>query len=521
MNSSNRIALNTAATYTRSVIAVGLALFSSRWVLAALGQSDYGLFNVVGSIIVFVTFLNATLAASVARHYAFSIGKGDSIEVGCWFNAALSIHLIIATVLILIGWPLGEYIIAHILTIPAERISACLWVFRISLISAFVSMISVPFIAMFTAKQRIADLAIWNMFYSLLTFLLAWLLTRAHGDRLLFYTVGMVGILVFVQFAQVFWAIVIFRECRISYRQWFDKHRGKEIISFAGWSMVGSSGAIFRNQGSAILLNLRFGPNVNAAYGIANQVAAQTDQLAAAMICAFSPEIITSEGRGDRAHMLSLARRANKFGAILVLLFAIPLIAEMDYVIKVWLNQPPLYSGMFCQLILASFIIGRLSAGDQYAIHATGKIAAYEIIAGTCLILTLPLAWIFLKLGAPPTSVGVAFIITASAFTTGRAFLTSKVFGVPVGQWIASVVMPCGIVCFAALFAALLPRLLLPESFARLLCVTVMSITASLLSAWFLAFDKREREFFGQNLRRFPNKIKSMWNREDALSPGK
>lgn len=513
MKPTNRIVLNTAATYARSVIAVGLALFSSRWVLSALGQSDYGLFNVVGSIIVFVTFLNTTLAVSAARHYAFSIGKGDPIEVRRWFNAALSVHLIFATVLTLIGWPLGEYIIAYILTIPAERIRACLWVFRVSLVSAFVSMISVPFIAMFTAKQRISDLAIWNMLYSLMTFLLAWILTRVPGDRLLFYAVGMVVILVFVQLAQVFWAITIFHECRINYHQLFDKHMGKKIVSFAGWSMIGSSGLIFRNQGAAILLNLRYGPNVNAAYGIANQVSTQTDQLAAAMIGAFSPEIITSEGRGDRVRMLSLSQRANKLGAILVLLFAIPLVTEMDYVIKVWLSKPPLYSGILSQLILASFVIGRLSAGDQYAIHATGKIAAYEIIAGICLILTLPLAWLFLEFGASPTSVGLAFIITASAFTTGRAFLTSRAFGAPVGRWIASVVVPCGVVCFATLFAASLPRLLLSESFVRLLCVTALSITACLFSTWFLAFDKREREFFGQNLQRFLCKTKSLWSR--------
>jgi O-antigen/teichoic acid export membrane protein len=513
MNPSNRIALNTAATYTRSIIAAGLALFSSRWVLAALGQTDYGLFSVVGSIIIFITFLNTTMAVSVARHYAFSIGKGDSTEVGRWFNAALSIHLSLAAVLILIGWPVGECVIAYVLTIPVDRISACLWIFRISLVSAFVSMISVPFIAMFTAKQRIADLAIWNIFYSLMAFFLAWFLTCAHGDRLMFYAVGMVGILVFVQFAQVFLAKAIFHECRINYRQLFDKRMCKDIVSFAGWSMIGSSGLILRNQGSAILLNLRFGPNVNAAYGIANQVSAQTDQLAAAMIGAFSPEIITSEGHGNRARMLSLAQRANKFGAILVLLFAIPLIAEMDYVLKVWLIQPPLYSGMFCQLILTSFIIGRLSAGDQYAVHATGKIATYEIIAGTCLVLTLPLAWIFLKLGAPPTGVGAAFIATALAFTTGRAFLTSRVFGAPVRQWVVSVVVPCGIVCFVALLAALLPRLLFPESLMRLICVIPMSITASLLTAWFLAFDKREREFFGQSLQRILIKIIGVWNR--------
>ncbi|MGA2915468.1 MAG: hypothetical protein ABSE89_05530 [Sedimentisphaerales bacterium] len=513
MNPSQRIVLNTAATYTRSVLSAGLVLFSSRWVLNALGQSDYGLFSVVGSIIVFITFLNAVMAGSAARHYAFSIGQGDLLEVNRWFNAALSIHLILAAVLVLIGWPVGEYVIAHILTIPADRISACIQVFRVSLVSAFASMVSIPFVAMFTAKQRIAELAAWNMFYSLMTFVLAWILTSAPGDRLLFYAVGMVGILVFVQFAQVFWAVAIFHECRINYHQWLDKHRFKEILSFACWNLIGSFGSILRNQGSAILLNIQFGPKVNASYGIANQVSAQTDQLAAAMIGAFSPEITTSEGRGDRTRMLSLAQRANKFGTLLVLLFAIPLMVEMDYILKIWLREPPLHTALFCQLILATFIIDRLSVGNMMAVNARGKIAAYQATLGTCLVLTLPLAWIFLKLGAPPTSVGVAFIITMIAVSAGRVLWVRQLFAMLVSQWLGAVVLPSLIVGSAALFAAMAIRWLMPVSLARLVCVTAVSIVTALVTAWFLALDKGEREFFGQNLRRFLSKINGVWSR--------
>jgi O-antigen/teichoic acid export membrane protein len=507
MNPSHRIVLNTAATYTRSVLGAGLALFSSRWVLSGMGQSDYGLFSVVGSIIVFITFLNSVMAGSAARHYAFSIGQDDPTEVNRWFNAALSMHIVLSTVLVLMGWQIGEYVIANVLTIPTDRLSTCLWVFRISLISAFVSMLSIPFIAMFTAKQRVADLAVWNMLYSLMTFVLAWFLTRVTGDRLLFYAGGMVGIIVFIQFAQILWALAAFRECRIHYHQWLDKHRFKEIFSFASWSLIGNLGMLLRNQGSAILLNIQFGPRVNAAYGIASQVSSQTDQLAAAMVGAFSPEITTSEGRGDRTRMLSLSQRASKFGTILVLLFTIPLMAEMEYVLKIWLSDPPLHTAMFCRLILATFIIDRLSVGNMMAVIACGKIAAYQATVGTCLILTLPLAWIFLKLGAPPTSVGVAFVITMIAVSAGRVLWVRQLFGVPISQWIGTVVLPCGIVASAATLAALTPRLLLPTSFTRLVGVIVTSIIVSLLTAWFFALDRNEREFFRQNLRRLLSKI--------------
>ncbi|MCE5187392.1 MAG: oligosaccharide flippase family protein [Planctomycetaceae bacterium] len=507
MNPSQRIVLNTIATYTRSVLGAGLMLFSQRWAYKALGGVDFGLFNLLGSIIVFITFLNSVMAGSAARHYAFSMDREEGAEVNRWFNAALSMHLVFAAVLVLAGWRIGEYVITRYLTIPPERLAASLWVFRISLISAFFSMLSIPFVAMFTAKQRITDLAVWNMLYSILVFVLAWILRYVPGDRLKFYAFGMVSIVVFTQLAQILWALAAFRECRICYRQWFDKSRLKEILSFAGWTLFGNSGMLLRNQGSAILLNIYFGPAMNAAYGIANQVSTQTNQLAAAMIGAFSPEITTSEGRGDRKRMLSLSQRASKLGTLLVLIFTVPLMAEMEYVLKLWLGNPPPYCAMFCWYILATFIIDRLTVGNMLSVIAYGRIAAYQATVGASLVLTLPLAWIFLALGSPPVSVGIAFVVMMIAVSMGRVLWVRRLFGVQIHQWISAVVLPCGIVAFTSTVAALLPRLLLPISFGRLVSAVLLSVTASLLTGWFWALDHEERQFFQQNLRHLRNNI--------------
>lgn len=510
MRPSQRIVLNTAAAYARSVLGTGLALFSIRWVLNAMGQTDFGLFSIVGSLIIFVTFLNNVMAGSVSRHYAFAIGHGDTYEVNRWFNAALSIHLCIAVALTLVGWPVGEYVIAHLLNIPSDRFIVCIWVFRISLSSAFVSMVAVPFVAMFNAKQNIAELSIWGMLQSIMTFALAYSITSVSGDRLLFYAVGMVTILIFIQSIQIFRAVVIFRECGIERRLWFDKKRLREIFSFASWNLIGSLGVTLRDQGVALLLNIYFGPKVNAAYGIANQVSAQTNQLAAAMIGAFSPEITASEGRGDRERMLSLSFRSCKFGAVLVMLFAIPLLAEMDYVLKLWLREPPVYTALFCQLILCTFIIDRLSAGYMMAVNAHGRIAAYQLTLGTSLVFTLPLAWLFLILGYSPTSVGFAFIITMAACSIGRVFWVRHLFGVPVRVWLITVFMPCVAVACAATFAALAPRLFLHASFLRLMLASIASVAASLLTAWFIALDSKERAFITQNTWRVLSKIGSV-----------
>jgi O-antigen/teichoic acid export membrane protein len=497
--SSRRIILNTVATYIRSVIAVGLGLFSSRWVLAGLGASDYGLFAVVGSIITFITFLNGVMAGSASRHFAFALGRGDSDEVNKWFNTSLSIHLILPVVLISIGWPIGEYCIRQVLTIPPARILACLWVFRLSLIVAFIGMVSIPYTAMFSAKQHIAELAAWGTLQSVMSFALAYILTTVSGDRLLFYAGYGVAIGGLFQFVQVMRARHLFSECRLRYSRWFDSRRFREIFSFASWNLIGTFGATLRDQGSAILLNTHFGPRVNAAFGIATQVSNQTSQLGVAMTQAFSPEVTASEGRGDRARMLSLAQQASKFGTILVLLFAIPLMVEMDYVLKIWLIEPPLYTALFCKLILATFVLDRLSAGYMLASHAYGKIAAYQASLGTCLVLTLPLAWVFLKFGAPPTSVGIAFVVTMAGVSLGRVFWARRYLGVPIRRWLGEVALPSGTVTLAALLAVMGPHWLLSPSFPRLVLVSVAGIVTIVFTAWFLALDGKERSFVKQN----------------------
>lgn len=507
MNASQRIVFNIFFAYVRSVLNAGLALFSIRWVLSALGQTDFGLFNVVGSLILFITFLNAVMAASVVRHFAFAIGQGTLEEINRWFNAALSIHVLFSIVLIAIGWLIGEYVVTHVLTIPIDRTEACLWVFRISLIAAFVSMVSVPFVAMFTAMQRIAVISAWGILHSVMTFVLALSLTHVPGDRFLFYGAGMVVIIVVIQLAQVISAIVSFSECRIVFQSWFDRNRLREICTFAGWNLIGSLGGILRDHGSVILLNIYFGAKVNAAYSIASQVSSQTNHLATVLLGVFSPEIVTSEGRGDRARMLSLAQRASKIGTVLVLLFAVPLMVEVDYILTLWLRETPVYAPLLCQLMLAACILDRLSAGYMLAVNAHGRIAAYQVTLGTILVMTLPVAWTLLKMGAPPTSVGIAFIITMFAVSTGRVLWVRTLFGVSIRRWLGEVVLPSCIVGFAALSAAMMLQLFLHQSILRLIIIFAVDIMIVLLTSWYFTLDKDEHRFVKKNLRHLAIKM--------------
>jgi O-antigen/teichoic acid export membrane protein len=495
VHSSTRIALNTAASYTRSILTVGLALFSSRWILQALGATDFGLFNVVGSLIVFLSFFNSVMASSAARHFAYALGKGDPDDVNQWFNTSLSIHLILPAILILVGWPIAEYVIRNVLTIPPTRSAACILVFRISLIASFVNMASIPFVAMFTAKQRISELAVWDALQSVLVFVLAWGLTRIPMDRLLFYATGMVAIHVLIHIAKVARGFYLFSECRPHFSRWFKAAHVRELLGFAVWNVIGSSGSTLRDQGSAMLLNVYFGSILNSAFGIAKQVSTQANQLSSAMQMAFIPEITAREGRGERGQMLSLAHRASKFGTLIAILFSIPLIVEMDYVLHLWLRTPPEHTTIFCQLILCTFMIDRLTNGYMMAVNACGKIAAYQATVGGVLVLTLPLAWLFLRLGYPPASIGIAFIITAVICCLGRVLWLRRLFGEPVRHWVFTVFAPCLSVAAAAYVMALAPQMIMPVSFARLALASTLACITTVVTAWRFVLDADEQRF--------------------------
>ena len=505
MTSSQRILLNTVVTYCHSVFAMVLGLFSVRWVLQALGAVDYGLMGVIGAVIVFITFLNGVFSSSCVRFFAYSIGREIPDEVNHWFNTALSVHAILPVVLIAIGYPAGVWAIHHFFNIPADRINTALWVFRFSLISAFTGMLFTPYMGMFSAKQRIYERSIWGILQAICMFVLAYVLTLYKGDCWLLYSGGTVSIMVVLGICQILRARYLFPECRIHLSKWRDGRKLKELISFSGWHLFGNIGIVIRGQGIAILLNKYFDPvrfsGVNAAYGIGNQVAAQTQALAGAMVSAFAPEITSSEGRGNRAQMLIHANRVSKIGTLLSLLFVIPLLLEMEYVLTLWLKKPPEFARIFCVLILVQFTIERLSVGAMLAVNAVGKIARYQASIGGLIFLTLPIAWLFLALGLNAASVGWALIFTTVMISIGRVVWAEYLVGLSLLKWGKEVLIPCVVVSVVGLGTGkCIQAFFVDASFCRVMAVGFGTLVSAVLLGWIIVLDETERHFFLRHL---------------------
>ena len=499
--------MNIIATYGRSLYAMVLGLFTGRWVLMALGESDYGLYGVVAGLTVFIAFFNGLLSSSIARFFAYSIGRdkkninGGRVAVECnlWFNTALMIHTVVPAILMLIGYPIGVWAVEHWLNIPADRVSAFVWVFRCVCLSCFVAMINVPFSAMYTAKQYIAELTVYGVVGNTLQACFLYYIASHPSDWLVRYAIWTCCIMIAPQLIICIRALKVFPECHINLRLCWDVKRLKQLSCFAGSLAFGGVGGMLRGQGIAILVNKYFGSSVNAAMSIANSVNGQSASLVAAMQGAFTPAIVQACGAGDDELMRKMAFRVCKFGMLLVLIFAIPLGVEIDNVMKLWLKTPPVYSSGLCLCMLACVVIEKSSVGHMIAVNAKGKIALYQFFLGGILILTLPVAWLFVEFDFGVYSIGVALVMMMALSSIGRVLFARKLAGMNVCVWIQKILLPMMLVTTVAVGACLGVRQILSPTFIRLCITTICCEVVLLPLSWLIVLNDGERLYVRQH----------------------
>ena len=509
MSPNRRILLNIIATYGRSLYGMVVGLFCGRWKLMALGEIDYGLLSVVGGLTAFISFLNMIFASATSRFFAFAIGQAQVTkdyregleECRRWFSLALSIHLLIPTVLMVLGYPAGLWAIRHYLTIPPERIEACIWVFRFVCVSCFLGMASVPFNAMYIAKQYIAELTLYSFATVTLNVVFLYYAVTHPGQWMTGMALWSCLLAVVPQLLIALRAILVFPECKFSCRYCFDRSRFRKMAAFAGWSSFGSLGMICRNQGIAIVVNRSFGPSVNAAMGIANSVNAHAQSLASAMQGAFIPVITTSIGAGDIETAKKLVYRFCKFGTALALLFMIPVALELPTIITIWLKTPPKYTVGLCWIMLAMSFIDKTTFGFGVAVRATGNIKWYQIVLGTCNLLAIPIACLLVSLGGNVFSVGCGMFLSWAALVYGRLYFSNRQIGTSTLRWLMDVMGPIGSALAVSIAVGLLPRVWLESSLLRIAVSALSSELIFIPALWFFVLDADEKHFIVTKLR--------------------
>ncbi len=500
MSPKTRIVVNTLASYCRSIFAIGFGLFSVRWVLEVLGVAEYGLFTLIGSLIAFISFLNNILGISVARYYAYAIGEADIKgktgyeNLSRWFNTALSIHLCVPILLIVIGYPLAVFAIRHWLKIPAGRVETCIWVFRISLVTAFVSMSSVPFIAMYTARQLISVLSFFGIGATFLNFVFAFALFYVGTDKLLTYAVFMMIVNAGIPLVQILWAFAQFKECRIRLTYWGDWKRLRSLLSFAGWTTFGFGGYTFGHQGNVVLTNQFFGSAMNASYGIAAQLTNHTGALSNALMGAMAPVITSCEGSGDRQRTIRLALRSGRIGGFLLILFGVPLLLELPEVIRLWLGKLPECVVPICSVALCSAIVSKLTLGHQMAMNASGKIALWQFFEGTILAAMVGFGFIFILSGFGSLSAALG-CLCSSIVSAGTVLIFCHMrLNMNISLWFQHVAGPIAAITIVTILFAGMSVWLLPPSFLRILVTTACSLAIMLPLGWLIILEDADRD---------------------------
>lgn len=507
MTANRRIFLNIIATYARSLYALVLGLFTARWALAALGQVDFGLYGVVGGLTAFIAFFNGLLATAVGRFYAVSIGaaqknSGEGLET-CrqWFSIAVFIHTVIPVILMMIGYPIGEWAVRHWLTIPPDRIGSCVWVFRFVCVSCFIGMVNVPFQAMYTAKQYIAELTIYSFATTTLNFLFLYYMVSNPGDWLAKYALWGMLMSVVPQLIICIRAIIVFPECRFKLSYVWSAEKFKELLYYAGWQTFGCLGAMLRGQGLAVLVNKYFGPKVNSAMALGSNVVTHAGTLSSSLIGAFQPAIANAYGAEDMNRMRALSYQACKIGTLLLLFFMIPIAVELPEILRIWLKNPPRYTDGLCWSVMAMVIIDKTSVGHMLAVNARGKIAVYQAFLGGALLLTLPIAWILVHVGWNVYAVGYSMVITMAMCAWGRVWFARRLVGMSARHWLFHIFLPLFIVAAITAGTGLLPRLFMETSFVRVLASGFLVETVLFALSWMILLNKEERNFVGSKIK--------------------
>lgn len=499
---SKRIILNTLATYGRSVFAMFLGVFSSRWLLQGLGAEDLGLQGVVGSLIGAIVILETVMQVAVARFYAYAIGRAQTMdeetgadEICRWFNVVFLIYTVLPAIVIVGGYPLGLYAVQNWLVIPPERMEACVYVYNCSIATAFISMASVPYIAMYQARQQIVELSVFSMLRTVINFFFTFSLLYVTCDKLKYS--GTFGVSVTIAFlgTQMWRARHQFPECRVKWAYLVDWTRLKQIFCYFFWEIFSCTGNMTRNQGSAIVVNKFFGPGTNASWSIANTLSAQAASLSNALTSALVPAVTTEEGAGEREKMIKLAFRTSKFSSLLILVFSVPLIAEMDEVLRLWLENPPQYTTGLCTCILFAYAIDKLALGHHVAISANGKIGLYHSIVGSTFFLSVPIAIGLIFAGFGPLSVGLMFVICYSLVTLERIIFARCLVQMPIRYCLWHILLPILVFSGISYLGALVVMCMLPPSFGRVVLTTLVTLLIMGFLGWTLVFDSDEREY--------------------------
>jgi len=472
---------------------MGVSLFTSRIVLNTLGVVDFGIYNVVGGVVMMFSFLNSSMSSATQRFFSFELGKKDYDQLKKVFCMSVNIHAIIAVVIFILAETIGLWFLNAKLVIPAERMIAANWVYQFSILAFMLTIMGVPYNAMIIAHERMNVYAYVSIIEVVLKLVIVFMLVWFGFDKLKLYAVLVFGV------AAIVWIIYKFyckrRLPETKYRFAWDQLLYKTLMNYAGWNLFGNVAGVAMGQGVNILLNMFFGPAINAARAIAYQINSAVNGFVTNFQMAMNPQIVKSFATEDIAYMHQLIFRGAKYSFFLLFIIALPVLLETEIILKTWLKIVPDYTVLFTRLVLINMLIDCISGPLMSAAQATGKIKKYQAIVGGLLLLNLPASYFLLKLGMlPQTTMYVSIAISVLALYT-RLKIISPLIGMSISSYIHQVVLYIIPVGLLSIIPSVFLMLSMDSGANRFLVILLTSIFSSIIFIYLFGLTRDEKQF--------------------------
>lgn len=478
-----------------------IGLYTSRVILNVLGVEDFGVYEVVGGVVAMFSILSSSLSTAISRFITFSLGKKDLEESTKIYSTSIIIQVVLAVVIAILVELIGVWYLHNKMNLPDGRMDAAFWVLQCTIVTFGLGLINVPFEAEIVAHEDMKVFAYFSILDAVIALLIVLLLRILPADKLIVYAILNLVASLLMRIMYAAYCLRHYPECRFVLQ--IDKGLLKEVGSFTGWHLLGESAWIINNQGVALLVNSYFGVTMNAARGIATRMYNLTNKFSASFMTALSPQITKTYAEGDLKAMHSLIFRGTKLSYFLMLLLAIPIMAEAPIILRVWLKIVPDNAVLFTRLTIISALIIVLGTPLVKAQLATGDLKKYQIIVSSCSIGAFPLTWIAYKLGLPVEWSYHIFNLVYFIILFLRIYLVKDLIDLPWKKYLTDVYLR---VLIVSLVAAILPFLLSriqQESVLRLIEVTLVSFISVGVAAYTIGLNREERDVALNYIKKF------------------
>lgn len=495
MLDSKLIAKNTILLYFRMIFVMCIKFYTSRIILQILGVSDYGVYNVVGGVVMMLSFISSSLGGASSRFITYDIGKKDIKRLRTTFRAIITIHYILAVFVLLFCETIGLWFVLNKLNIPADRETASIWVYQFSVMASIIAIIGSPYNSLVIAYEKMNMFAYFSIADTVCQLVLVFLISIINYDKLILYSFFVFLVQVCIRYLYISYCHRNFQESRNTKFKW-DKTISLQILSYSGWTLNGNLAVVGYTQGINILLNIFFGTAVNAARGIAVQIQTAVLQFCSSFQTAVNPQIVKTYAQGDMINMHALIVRSSKLSFFLILLITTPVFLETQTILNLWLVNVPSHTIAFVKILVVISLEQTLVNPIIMSVHATGKIRNFQIVEGSLLLTIVPLSYFLLKYnGISPEDVFVVYLIIELLTFIVRLKIVLPLIDFSIKRYIKNVILPILLVCMTSCILPTLYNYWCRGNITSLILCTFINMISVLLFSYLFGINKQEKKY--------------------------